>query len=178
MPEQDLILLHVDDACLAQTTTPPKLPSARETRGLNSRHTSTFGNATRLDCLHLQQSSIPEQTATHCVAPSPPMPPPPAPFRACVFRARPRGAIRPIRSSNITIRGLTEKNNPDKLPEAPQGEPGPNTQQQEHVSEEAAKIAKIQGGEGPDLEQGTPVEEVSNHHRLMQMGYEPQERLY
>jgi small subunit ribosomal protein S7 len=34
-------------------------------------------------------------------------------------------------------------------------------QQQEHVSEEAAKMAKIQGGEGPDLSQGTPVQDVS-----------------
>lgn len=37
---------------------------------------------------------------------------------------------------------------------------GPNTQPQEHVSEEAAKMAKITGGEGPDLSQGTPVQEV------------------
>jgi len=34
-------------------------------------------------------------------------------------------------------------------------------QQQEHVSEEAAKMAKITGSEGPDIEgQGTPVQEV------------------
>ena len=33
-------------------------------------------------------------------------------------------------------------------------------QQQEHVSEEAAKMAKIQGQEGPDVEQGTPVQEI------------------
>lgn len=33
-------------------------------------------------------------------------------------------------------------------------------QQQEHVSEEAAKMAKITGGEGPDLTQGTPVQDV------------------
>ncbi|KAF4555032.1 Ribosomal protein S7p/S5e-like protein [Elsinoe fawcettii] len=32
--------------------------------------------------------------------------------------------------------------------------------QQEHVSEEAAKMANITGGEGPDLEQGTPVQEI------------------
>ena len=29
-----------------------------------------------------------------------------------------------------------------------------------HVSEEAATMAKITGSEGPDLEQGTPIEEV------------------
>lgn len=33
-------------------------------------------------------------------------------------------------------------------------------QQQEHVSEEAAKMAKIQGQEGPDMEAGTPIQEV------------------
>jgi small subunit ribosomal protein S7 len=33
-------------------------------------------------------------------------------------------------------------------------------QQQEHVSEEAAKMAKIQGKEGPDVEAGTPVQEI------------------
>ena len=29
-----------------------------------------------------------------------------------------------------------------------------------HVSEEAAKMAEITGSEGPDLSQGTPIEEV------------------
>ena len=90
------------------------------------------------------------------------MPPPLAPFRTCVFRARPRGAvIPPLRPSTIAIRHVTEKNNPDKLPQAKEGESGPNTQQGEHVSEEAAKMAKMQGGEGPDMSVGTPVQEVS-----------------
>lgn len=40
------------------------------------------------------------------------------------------------------------------------GGAGPNMHQQEHISEEAAKMAKIQGGQGPDLEMGTPVQEV------------------
>lgn len=65
-----------------------------------------------------------------------------------------------LRPSAVLIRNITEKNNPDKLPEAPKGSSGPNTQQQEHVSEEAAKMAKIQGNEGPDMSQGTPVQEV------------------
>jgi small subunit ribosomal protein S7 len=30
-----------------------------------------------------------------------------------------------------------------------------------HISEEVAKTAEIEGKEGPDLEQGTPVEDVS-----------------
>lgn len=41
------------------------------------------------------------------------------------------------------------------------GDVGPNMQQQEHVSEEAAKMNKIMGGTGPDIEgQGTPVQDV------------------
>ncbi|THZ84528.1 ribosomal protein S7 [Aureobasidium pullulans] len=40
------------------------------------------------------------------------------------------------------------------------GGAGPNMHQQEHISEEAAKMAKIQGGQGPDLEMGTPVQEL------------------
>lgn len=49
---------------------------------------------------------------------------------------------------------------PKDVPVAEKGATGPNMQQQEHVSEEAAKMAKITGGEGPDLEQGTPVQEL------------------
>ncbi|KAI4856735.1 ribosomal protein S7, partial [Aureobasidium sp. EXF-8846] len=40
------------------------------------------------------------------------------------------------------------------------GGAGPNMNQQEHISEEAAKIEKIRGGSGPDLEMGTPVQEL------------------
>ena len=60
-------------------------------------------------------------------------------------------------------RTYADTNRPDKLPEAPKGESGPNTLQQEHVSEEAAKMAKIQGKDGPDIDQGTPVQEVSGY---------------
>ncbi|GAB7350370.1 hypothetical protein MBLNU459_g0997t1 [Dothideomycetes sp. NU459] len=56
----------------------------------------------------------------------------------------------------------TYASDPSKdLPVAAEQEPvGPNMQQQEHVSEEAAKMANITGGEGPDLTQGTPVQEL------------------
>ena len=37
---------------------------------------------------------------------------------------------------------------------------GPNTDPLPHVSEEAAALSKITGDEGPDLTQGTPVQEV------------------
>ena len=37
----------------------------------------------------------------------------------------------------------------------------PKSEPIEHVSEEAAKTAQIMGEEGPDVNQGTPVEDVS-----------------
>ena len=50
------------------------------------------------------------------------------------------------------------------LPEASKPGPGPNQEQLPHVSEEAAATSKAQGEKGPDLEQGTPVEEVQRPH--------------
>ena len=41
-----------------------------------------------------------------------------------------------------------------------QAGPGPNQEQLPHISEEAAATAKATGETQPDLEQGTPVEEV------------------
>lgn len=46
------------------------------------------------------------------------------------------------------------------LPEADKPGLGPNQEQLPHVSEEAAATGKIMGDEGPDIEQGTPVQEV------------------
>lgn len=60
------------------------------------------------------------------------------------------------------------------LPVAEKGEAGPNMQQAEHVSEEAAKMAKMTGGSGPDLEQGTPVQEVCNWILVMPKERAPQ----
>ncbi len=45
------------------------------------------------------------------------------------------------------------------LPESEQPK-GPNQEQLPHVSEEAFMTGKIMGEGGPDLEQGTPVQEV------------------
>lgn len=83
--------------------------------------------------------------------------------------AAPRAlSIRP-RVANLTAARVrfapqcrTYASDPSKdLPKAEnQQAPGPNMQQQEHVSEEAAKMAQMQGGEGPDLSQGTPVQEI------------------
>lgn len=91
------------------------------------------------------------------------MPPTMTPFpavRAFAFRPRPTSALR--RNGNAVV-GIKRRAFADdkNLPEAQQGEAGPNMQQQEHVSEEAAKMSKIMGtGGGPDMEVGTPVQDV------------------
>ncbi|KAL8803157.1 MAG: hypothetical protein Q9182_003329 [Xanthomendoza sp. 2 TL-2023] len=46
------------------------------------------------------------------------------------------------------------------LPKADEATPGPNQEQLPHVSEEAATMGKITGEGGPEIEQGTPVQEV------------------
>jgi small subunit ribosomal protein S7 len=49
----------------------------------------------------------------------------------------------------------------DEKPHPSSDQPkGPNQDQLPHVSEEAAATGKITGEGGPDIEQGTPVEEV------------------
>jgi len=47
-----------------------------------------------------------------------------------------------------------------KLPVSEDQEHGPNMSNSEHVSEEAAKMAQMTGGEGPDLTVGTPVQDI------------------
>ncbi|KAK3054070.1 hypothetical protein LTR09_004848 [Extremus antarcticus] len=91
------------------------------------------------------------------------MPPPtnPTPWLR-TFALRPRRTARvafPIH--NASLRHNSSTNNPDALTKAPKADQkGPNMQQQEHVSEEAAQMAKIQGKEGPDMDAGTPVQEI------------------
>ena len=48
------------------------------------------------------------------------------------------------------------------LPKADKQGPGPNQGQLPHVSEEASATGKITGEGGPELGQGTPVEEASH----------------
>lgn len=50
--------------------------------------------------------------------------------------------------------------NDKPLPIAEDQGKGPNQDQLPHVSEEAAATGEITGEGGPDLEQGTPVQEV------------------
>ncbi|KAI5362530.1 putative ribosomal protein S5/S7 [Septoria linicola] len=79
-------------------------------------------------------------------------------LRTVAFRPRP--AV--VRRSNV-VAGVTRRTFADSkdVPNSDGQAVGPNTQQAEHVSEEAAKMAKIQGGEGPDIEgQGTPVQDI------------------
>ena len=69
-------------------------------------------------------------------------------------------------SSNVTPlclrpaarRGISADEKP--LPQAEGPGPGPNQEQLPHVSEEAAEIGKITGKGGPEIEQGTPIQEV------------------
>lgn len=76
------------------------------------------------------------------------------PFRPIIGVKRPFVACRPYSSSSAGT------NDGGKLPEAAPGRMGPNSQQQEHVSEEAAKVANVMGQEGPDMQVGTPVQDI------------------
>ncbi|KAL8899630.1 MAG: hypothetical protein Q9207_006098 [Kuettlingeria erythrocarpa] len=55
-------------------------------------------------------------------------------------------------------RNITADEKP--LPTAENTESGPNESQLPHVSEEAAALGKITGEGGPEIEQGTPVQEI------------------
>jgi small subunit ribosomal protein S7 len=54
-------------------------------------------------------------------------------------------------------RRITANEKPLPITDQPKG---PNQEQLPHVSEEAAAVEKTMGGEGPDIGQGTPVQEV------------------
>ncbi len=82
--------------------------------------------------------------------------------RTLAFRPRPSSRFRHVTGVKRPAAGIC-RTFADKstLPEAKEGVTGPNMEQAEHVSEEAAKVAKITGSEGPDIEgTGTPVQEV------------------
>lgn len=86
-------------------------------------------------------------------------------IRACAFRPRaPRPHNAVIGVKRPAYRCYAEGSKEKEAAFPTQGAVGPNMKQQEHVSEEAAKMANIQGKEGPDIEgQGTPVQEVRGH---------------
>ena len=100
------------------------------------------------------------------------MPPSITPFhsvRTLAFRPRATSASASAFRHANPVSGVKRRAFADEAPfekqnalsEAEKGEVGPNMQQAEHVSEEAAKMSQIMGtGEGPDMEQGTPVQDV------------------
>lgn len=71
-------------------------------------------------------------------------------------------SIQPLHQSPLCLRlqrrSITADEKP--LPKSEASGPGPNQDQLPHVSEEAAAINKAKGERGPEIEQGTPVEEV------------------
>lgn len=71
--------------------------------------------------------------------------------RSLAFRSRPSiTSYRPRISPVVSRRAFADEKAP----------PGPNEGQLGHVSEEAGEMSKITGETGPDLGQGTPVQEV------------------
>ena len=65
----------------------------------------------------------------------------------------------PLTHRPCARRALSSTEKP--LPEHDSKKPGPNQEQLPHVSEEAAATSKVTGETGPELDQGTPVEEVN-----------------
>ena len=82
--------------------------------------------------------------------------------RPMVFRLRPSlSCLENIACQRLVpSRSITADEKP--LPMADDQAKGPNQEQLPHVSEEAAETAKITGEGGPDLGQGTPVQEVKS----------------
>jgi len=63
-------------------------------------------------------------------------------------------------SARVSLRCLRWKSQDEKpLPTAEKSK-GPNQDQLPHVSEEAASLGEITGDGGPELEQGTPIQEI------------------
>lgn len=73
--------------------------------------------------------------------------------RSLAFRSRPSIAAYQPRISPVVRRAFADEKDPNATT-------GPNQDVLGHVSEEAADMGKIKGETGPDLGQGTPVQEV------------------
>ncbi len=88
--------------------------------------------------------------------------------QACFLRpllSKPIRLLVPLRLRLAQQRYITADEKP--LPEAEEQEPGPNQEQLPHVSEEAAATGKITGEGGPEISQGTPVQEVCKLHEAL-----------
>lgn len=68
-----------------------------------------------------------------------------------------RHAINPAFCKLSPQRWITADEKPLPTTEQPKG---PNQEQLPHVSEEAAAVDKTMGREGPDIDHGTPVQDV------------------
>jgi small subunit ribosomal protein S7 len=71
-----------------------------------------------------------------------------------------RYAAKPALGNLSPQRWITADEKPLPTAEQPKG---PNQEQLPHVSEEAAAVDKTMGEEGPDIGQGTPVQDVRRY---------------
>jgi small subunit ribosomal protein S7 len=76
-----------------------------------------------------------------------------------------RHAAKPTLGKLSQQRWITAEEKPLPTAEHPKG---PNQEQLPHVSEEAAAVDKTMGGEGPDIGQGTPVQDVRRYPNLIE----------
>lgn len=90
--------------------------------------------------------------------------------RSIAFRPKPQVQW-PARSA-LRVAPSQSRTYADAPPYADQNAPAqdrshkPSSEPIEHVSEEAAKTAQIMGQQGPDVNQGTPVEDVSARKKI------------
>lgn len=90
--------------------------------------------------------------------------------RSIAFRPKPQVQW-PARSA-LRVAPSQARTYADAPPYADQNAPAqdrshkPSSEPIEHVSEEAAKTAQIMGQQGPDVNQGTPVEDVSVRKKI------------
>ncbi|MCJ1372462.1 hypothetical protein MMC20_003686 [Loxospora ochrophaea] len=81
--------------------------------------------------------------------------------RTHILLARPQALLSPNNPLCVRLsprRTITADEKP--LPQADTPGPGPNQEQLPHVSEEAATTGKITGEGGPEIDQGTPIQEI------------------
>lgn len=86
-----------------------------------------------------------------------------APLYVLSIPFRPRPPVVRWKNTNVssTVQPLSRGLSSSKDLPVSEDKKGPNTDQLPHISEEAAATAKAKGETPPDLEQGTPVQEVS-----------------
>jgi small subunit ribosomal protein S7 len=87
-------------------------------------------------------------------------------FRSVLTPSKPTSQAISL-SIRTASRGLASKNDQSTL-KMPQPEHGTNQQSIPHVSEEAATMSKITGQPGPDMSEGTPIQEVFSIYSVKQ----------